>query len=184
MAREYGLISYMFGRKIMNLWMSISRERKIFIYTEIGNVMTKETFHLKRDHIRLLENINICWNNEEYGAPKVDNDQPLGYSISGSIGSELLNYLDIDARNKEDVDDAKQIYNELDTAMQIVLSNKTFDTGVFEKDECSRNWTRIAVEHDGNCPSCDKRVSLSIASMYGEWKCSECDVTQDISLDR
>lgn len=146
--------------------------------------MTKETFHLKQDHLRLLENINICWNSEEYGAPKVDNDQPLGDSISESLDSELLNYLNIDDSHKKDVDYAKQIYNELDTAMQIVLSDKTFDTGVFEKDEYSRNWSRIAVEHDGNCPSCDKRVSLSIASMYGEWKCSECDVTQAINLDR
>lgn len=174
----------MFGRKLIFLYLRRYDKRKIFIYTKIDNVMTKETFHLKQDHLRLLENINICWNNEEYGAPKVDNDQPLSDSISESLDSELLNYLNIDDSHKKDVDYAKQIYNELDTAMQIVLSNKTFDTGVFEKDEYSRNWSRIAVEHDGNCPSCDKRVSLSIASMYGEWKCSECDVTQAISLDR
>lgn len=146
--------------------------------------MTKETFYLKQDHLRLLEQINICWDDEEYGVPKVDNDQPIGNSVSEPIENKLCDCLNINDRDGKDVEYANKIYNELDTAMQIVLSNKTFKTGVFEREKSSDNWSRIAVEHDGSCPACDKRVSLSIASMYGKWKCSECNVTQAINLDR
>jgi ribosomal protein S27AE len=65
-------------------------------------------------------------------------------------------------------------------AIEIVCTNKTFKPGVFEYDVSRDRWQRKRVEHNGDCPSCGKDVSLSIAGIYGEWVCNKCGVTQHI----
>lgn len=146
--------------------------------------MEKKRFHLKEDHIKLLQNMNIRWNNKGYGSPEVDSKRPFGNSGTKDIEEDICDYLNLNKNNEDDIEYARNIYDGLDVAMEIVLSLKTFDSGVFEAEKYGGEWSRVAVEHDGECPSCNEHVSLSIASMYGEWKCSECGVKQAINLDR
>ena len=153
--------------------------------------MSKVKFHLKQDHIDLLEHANIRWSDVEYGAPEMDSKRPFGNSGSIYIEHQICEYLGLEpvATDHEDnpvYDDeekreALRTYNELDTALRIVLSKQTFKPGVFfNKKDYGHDWHRIVVDHGDDCPSCGADVSLSVASMYDEWQCSECGVIQAI----
>lgn len=148
------------------------------------------TFQLRQEHLALLEHVNIRWSNVEYGGPGVDEKRPFGNSGSGYIEREICEYLGLDPISEDrhgapiyDEDerhDAVQRYEELDTALQIILTCQTFTPGVFEKQQYGRDWERVVVEHGDDCPSCGTEVSLSIASMNGKWWCDECGVMQNI----
>jgi hypothetical protein len=153
--------------------------------------VTDSRFHLTDDHITLLEHVSIRWSDVEYGAPGIDEKRPFGNSGSSYIEREICEYLGLEPVATDDYSgpiyddeeerEAIQTYNELDTALRIILSKQTFTPGVFVNEKAyGHDWHRKVVEHGDDCPSCGAEVSLSIAGMYGEWRCSECGVTQAI----
>jgi ribosomal protein S27AE len=153
--------------------------------------MQSQEFHLTQDHIDLLEQANIRWSDVEYGAPGIDEKRPFGNSGSAYIEREICEYLDLepvatdhegrDVYDDDEKHEAIDTYNELDTALRIVLSHQTFTPGVFVKENLYLDdWERQVVERGDDCPSCGNEVSLSVAGAHGEWRCDECGVMQDI----
>lgn len=157
------------------------------------NPMHRKTiqFELTEDHITLLQAMNIRWDSAMFGAPAGDTKRPFGSSGSGVIRREICDMLgyepvttdefDHPVYDNDDEDAALETYRECDTALQIVLSCQTFEPGVFEKQEYTRDWERVAVEHGDECPGCGAEVSTAVAGMFGEWHCNACGVKQWVS---
>lgn len=142
-------------------------------------------FHLTQDHIDLLEHARVRWSSVEYGAPAIDDKRPFGNSGRSVIEREICQILGYEpvaqemgreVYDEDEKQEAIETYNELDTAMRIVLRCQTFRPGLFEtSDDYGSDWERVKVEHDDDCPVCGERVSLATQGMFGEYTCPECD---------
>lgn len=135
-------------------------------------------FTLTEDHITLLQQANIQWCNTGYGAPRIDPKRPFGNSGVEQDLAEILDVSEVDTyddyRTSYDPDEMRDVvetHNELDTALQVILSCQTFKPGVFTKDGYSDDWTRMTVGHGDRCPACNREISTSIASMHGRYYC-------------
>ena len=111
------------------------------------------TFELKPEHIKLLRNANVTWEDCEYGAPSIDCKRPYGNSyaegdITEILGVELFvvdnyggGYL-----SQEQVDYCRDIHRETETALQIILATGQFEPGKYVADNYTDNWRRAGVE--------------------------------------
>ncbi len=82
----------------------------------------------------------VNWNSDMYeGAPEIDIKRPYGNrDVYGDIAEmlewELVETADGDkVMTKEQGEQAKQLHKEMATALQIVLSNQSFETGEYVK---------------------------------------------------
>lgn len=115
-------------------------------------------FKLKQEHIDLLANVYIRWHDAEYGAPEIDTKRPFGNSGS-LIESDMCEALGLDQDDDSAVARATELYHDLDTALQIVLQEQTFEPGVFISEAYSSDWQRMTVGEIGlvtgdACPMC------------------------------
>jgi len=103
--------------------------------------MKKQTFILKKDHIKLLRRAHIGWQNCEIGAPEIDPKRPYGNSdVAGDV-CEILGIMDTEL----DRDTAMAIHCETAQALQIILITGRFTPGTHEKQDeydC-RSWKLI-----------------------------------------
>ena len=100
------------------------------------------TFKLTENHLKLLRAAKTFWISEPFGAPAVDPNRPFGNrdamrDIIRITGTPTSTY------PKFDIDDPKseipdgiynnliQIYQQLDIALQIVLSTGKFEAGEY-----------------------------------------------------
>lgn len=92
-----------------------------------------KTFELKEEHLKLLKNVWIEWENGEFGAPCIDTKRPYGNS---DVEYDIAKILDWAMVNDELTDyqyiTAQKLHKETQTALQIILSNLTFELGVYE----------------------------------------------------
>ena len=94
-------------------------------------VMEKE-FELTADHIKLLQQAYIGWEDCETGAPAIDCKRPYGNSyVPGDIAEILGWELGEDGLTDEQEDLAYALHKETETALQIILTHKTFEPGKF-----------------------------------------------------
>jgi hypothetical protein len=121
----------------------------------------KERFNLTENHIKLIRRMSVGYNEDcEYGAPEIDPKRPYGNSsveqdILEIIGIKELrkgvyevelngkhyllkgeNKYNIEFEGEEDeklVKQVQKLHRETETALQIVLSRGSFDTGLFEE---------------------------------------------------
>lgn len=106
-------------------------------------------FKLTKDHIKLLQRANIQWWDCEYGAPGLDPKRPYGNSDVLADMYEILHGKPWDYEKKEEMSDKLEaqldcLHLELQTALQIVLTCRTFQPGTFFKeDDYSTDWQRI-----------------------------------------
>ena len=104
-------------------------------------------FQLTEDHVKLLSNFWIQWQFDEYGAPEVDPKRPYGNSDVEDDICEILGW------TREDVDDwddpvysdsqrqeARRLHLETDTALQIVLTTRSFVPGRYTADRYRNDW--------------------------------------------
>lgn len=106
-----------------------------------------EIFKLTEKHIKLLSNLYVS---DDYG-PTIDQKRPFGNS---SIFSDVAEILEIEPKGNdgyedelsdEQVQDMNDIYfNQLGTALAIVLTAKSFDTGKYRKtSDYGYKWERV-----------------------------------------
>jgi len=105
------------------------------------NNMMQPTFELKPEHIALLRSAYWNYQNCEYGAPEIDPKRPYGNSdVEGDV-REILNLPDLSD------EEADALHHETVTAIEVILSTKTFEPGVYERRgdgyRESRDWTRV-----------------------------------------
>lgn len=106
-----------------------------------------ELFSITPDHLALIRNFSVEWQDCESGAPAINPKRPYGNS---DVEADICGIL---AWEKEDGDEwselqlsiARRLHRETETALQICLSLKTFEAGVYEKKEkySRHSWHRI-----------------------------------------
>lgn len=105
-------------------------------------------FTLTEEHIKLISHFNIGWGYDEWGAPQVDPKRPYG---NGDYIKDMAEILGIkpDFEKDEEIyfstetdERLETLHRELETALKIVLENKTFKPGEFFKNESWHNWKR------------------------------------------
>jgi hypothetical protein len=112
----------------------------------------KKTFTITKEHIKLLHNARVSWNDMEHGAPSIDPKRPYGNS---SVAIDIIELLDWDSDNQLDWENdyeggavdkmckrAWKIHEETQTALEIILQLGEFTTGTFERNGY-RDWKRI-----------------------------------------
>lgn len=102
--------------------------------------MQKEIFELKPEHLTLMKRMFVNWNSDMYeGAPEIDIKRPYGNKdvygdIAEMLGWKLMETSDGEmVMTKEQGEQAKKFHEEMATALQIVLSNQSFETGEYIK---------------------------------------------------
>ncbi len=90
-------------------------------------------FNLTKEHIVLLRNAYVRWDDCEYGAPAIDSKYPYGDSMVLQSIAELLN-VPYDEENGLDgatEDKLAKLHQETETALQIILKTGSFIPGVY-----------------------------------------------------
>lgn len=85
------------------------------------------------NHIKLLKNLYISWDDCEFGGPRVDPKRPFGNS---DVIGDIATILDIKLPNEEDdydnyqkvVDNLQKGYYELQDCLQILCINLSIET--------------------------------------------------------
>lgn len=134
----------------------------------------KEFFEMKDEHLKLLNNMFVEWNNIEFGAPKIDPKRPYGNSDGVDDVARVLDYyktqdkVDLDegelitCRNESErqelIEDSdwkgewisyfEKLHKETKIALQIVLVTGKFETGKYQKKERFDSQSWVKVEND------------------------------------
>lgn len=90
-------------------------------------------FILTEEHIVLLRNSYVRWDDCEYGAPAIDSKYPYGDSMVIESMAKLLN---IPCDEENGLDEATEdrlvkLHKETETALQIILKTGSFVPGVY-----------------------------------------------------
>lgn len=94
-------------------------------------------FELKEEHLKLLENAEIRWEDCEFGAPAIDCKRPYGNSSAEYDICEILE-IEEDKSNEdypysqEDLDYANKMHEETENALSIILQTRSFELGTYE----------------------------------------------------
>ena len=117
--------------------------------------MVEKEFIITEDHIILLTNMYVSWEDCEYGAPAIDCKRPYGNSAVVLDIAELLGW-----RTKEELEEiyenddsgdldklhdrAWKIHKEMETVLQIVLKTKSFEPGAYHRSEnYFTDWNKV-----------------------------------------
>lgn len=130
--------------------------------------MTKK-FTLTDDHLKLLRQAYVGWEDCETGAPAIDCKRPYGNSYVAGDVAEILGW-EIDDYNDlsdEEISRAMKIHEETEIALQIVLFTGRFVPGVYEQPEMynRRKWHRV---HE------DNYACVHLEKSYGGTECLRC----------
>lgn len=115
------------------------------------NDMSEERFELTENHIKLLNKANIIWNDAENGAPAIDSKRPYGSSSMLLDASKILRRKNIPVEkgikgfDRQEFIDSKiiDIHYETRTALEIILSTRSFETGIYEKTSPREDWKKV-----------------------------------------
>lgn len=107
----------------------------------------KQIFVVTEQHIKLLRNAYISWNDCETGAPAIDPKRPYGNSFVEGDMYEILEGKDYPEDLYEN-DDLRanylQLHKETKTVLQIVLATGKFEPGEYEADRYDINWRKVS----------------------------------------
>lgn len=114
-----------------------------------------EQFRLTDQHVALLQRMYVEFEDHSYnGAPMVNIKRPYGNSSVDTDIAEILGYGNyIEAINNDDITNETesmfqylmQLHRETGKALQIVLSTKSFEPGLYGRPEKynTQKWIRI-----------------------------------------
>lgn len=111
--------------------------------------MDKNHFRVTEDHIKLIQNFYVRWEDSENGAPSIDCKRPYGNSHVASDVCEILGWdmpEDYESYAYNDIcEQAEAVHKETEIALQILLCNLSISPGLYYKPEknVSRNWKRV-----------------------------------------
>ena len=103
-------------------------------------------FTVTEDHLKLIRNFYVGWNDCETGAPEIDPKRPYGNSyVPGDVGDILGWERNEDGELTEDQEaEAYQVHSETETVLQIVLSVGAFEPGLYERVHAySNEWVYV-----------------------------------------
>ncbi len=103
-------------------------------------------FTLTSDHITLLRNATVWWNDMEYGAPGIYPKKPYG---NGDVVGDMAKLLGVEPVLTDDGETRwppgtsermGKLHRELEDALQIVLLASIVSPGKYVSDDCRHNW--------------------------------------------
>lgn len=120
-------------------------------------------FEIKDEHIKLLKEMNIDWNDAEFGAPCIDPKRPYGNSngvndiarvIDLTKNKKTIDYYRKDAEEYDDIKDYFEecdwnqesydyllnIHHDMQIVLQIVLNNLSFKKGIYHRKNTYSEW--------------------------------------------
>ena len=110
----------------------------------------QNTFHVLPEHITLLRNMYLRWDDCEFGAPAVDSKRPYGNSsvypdiaqILGIKGEDTSNGYEELTRGQEEY--LWELHRGTETVLQIFLSTGVMQPGVYRMtSDYGKDWTRV-----------------------------------------
>lgn len=107
-----------------------------------------KTLIVKESHLKLLKELNIGWDDMEFGGPCVDPKRPFGNS---DVYKDMAEILCLDMPDEETqpkkyerfCDNLLKGYQELQDCLQILCQHLTISTGKYECGEYSNIWTKV-----------------------------------------
>lgn len=107
----------------------------------------RKVFELTDEHITLLRNAGVTWDDTETGAPQIDPKRPYGNSDVALDVCEILEWPQ-SCNSDNGYDDASleaamELHKETETALQIVLYTGEFKPGWYENTGYGINWEHI-----------------------------------------
>lgn len=107
--------------------------------------MMRKLFILKEEHLKLLRKMCVRWGDCEFGAPAIDCKRPYGNSdvykdIAKILGIKGDIVDDREVFSLEQINLMKELHEETEIALQIVLLTGEFRTGEYVSDEYLGNW--------------------------------------------
>lgn len=106
------------------------------------------SFMLTQEHLTLLRNANVTWDDGECGAPVVDPKRPYGNGNVAKDVARLLEWtMDGDEMSDAMAERAERLHSETALALQVCLSLGTFKTGRYERagGYGEREWRLVEV---------------------------------------
>ena len=108
-------------------------------------------FELKQEHLDLLKEVFIDWQDCEFGAPAIDCKRPYGNSdvfddIAEIINLKKKNNYDYEEEtwNEEAMNYMEDLHKQTRIALQIILKNKTFKLGLYKRNNSyENNWVFV-----------------------------------------
>lgn len=100
------------------------------------------------NHIKLLKELYIGWEDCEFGAPCVDCKRPFGNS---DVYGDMAEILGIKLANQEEnfelynrqIDSLAKGYRDLQDCLQILVRNLSIEVGEYERDDYDTNWRKV-----------------------------------------
>ena len=105
----------------------------------------KKLFDLKDEHIKLLRNMCVRWDDCEFGAPAIDCKRPYGNSdvyndIAKILGIQGTVVDDVEMFSQEQTNFMNEMHKEMEIVLQIVLFTGEFRPGEYVADQSADNW--------------------------------------------
>lgn len=132
--------------------------------------MNKERFEVKEEHLKLMHEFEVEWDDGEFGAPRIDCKRPYGNS---DVENDMLKILgitelrdgvfsfhlfgkkyllkgedinNIEFSGNEDtklVEQLNKLHKETQTALQICLNVGKFEAGIYETEKYMNKWKKV-----------------------------------------
>lgn len=101
-------------------------------------------FEITKEHLELMKNAYVRWEDCETGAPAIDCKRPYGNSYVELDVARILGWDVSDGLTQEQADKAYDLHRGTETALQICMSIQKFETGVFMSIDkpCYRIWEK------------------------------------------
>lgn len=96
--------------------------------------MKKITFVVTSDHLKLLKEMCVGWDDCEFGAPCIDPKRPYGNSDVISDMKEIL--------GKKPKGGLNSLHREMEIVLQILVSNLSISPGKYETEQYEIAWRR------------------------------------------
>ena len=105
--------------------------------------MSRQTFTVTEEHVKLLRNAIVRWEDCEYGAPAIDCKRPYGNSGVVHDIFEILGWEPSDDEwdwTREEKERAYKIHKETEIALRIFLNVGRLGTGTFVSNDYGYEW--------------------------------------------
>jgi hypothetical protein len=100
-------------------------------------MMSEQTFELKQEHLLLLRELE--WMPGDYGTPETDQKRPYGSSGRYAIARDIGDILGWDFKD-DYVPRASILFEELSTALKVILQNCVIKPGEYVKPHREAEW--------------------------------------------
>jgi len=112
--------------------------------------MEKKKITIKAEHILLLKNMSIDWQDCEYGAPEVNPKRPYGNSSGSADVCRVLGWVknpDYDEWSKTQLADARMLHEEMLYVLKVLCQNPNgIEMGATHENmsKYGNDWRRVS----------------------------------------